>query len=115
MPPHPNPARRRFRRRTIRVLVDYPVDGAIRCEYATTLGAGGLFLECDEPLPLGSLLKLRFRLPHEEDLHEIEGRVSWFLAPGDPRRGSQPPGMGVEFTDALAASKLAHALERIPE
>jgi len=115
MSPHPSPARRRFRRRTIRVLVDYAVEGAVRCEYATTLGAGGLFLECDEPLPPGSLLKLRFRLPHEALPHEIEARVSWLHSPEDPGRGAQPPGMGVEFIDAVASARLAHALKCLPD
>jgi len=41
----PRPTRR-FRRRTVRIEVDYqsPEGGLLR-EYATTLGAGGLFIE----------------------------------------------------------------------
>ena len=34
---------RRFRRRAVRVLVDFQSSAGIRCEYATILGAGGLF------------------------------------------------------------------------
>jgi uncharacterized protein (TIGR02266 family) len=102
--------RRRYRRLTVRLLVDFATSAGVRCEYATTLGAGGLFVESDEPLAVGSQLKVRFRLPGREALHEIEGRVAWSQPAGaDARRA---PGMGVEFTDAVAISRLARELER---
>jgi uncharacterized protein (TIGR02266 family) len=104
--------RRRFRRLTVRLLVDFVAGGGLRCEYATTLGAGGLFIECEEPLPAGTALKLRFRLPGGEQLHEIEGRVCWVQAPSAD--ATRAPGMGVEFTDAVAIAALARALERFP-
>ena len=107
-----NPAiKRRFRRRTARVLVDYSAGGEIRCEYATTLGAGGMFIETEEPLQPGSQIKVRFRLPSAGTVHEIEARVAWIQTPdeADQRRA---PGMGIEFTDAVATSVLARSLER---
>jgi uncharacterized protein (TIGR02266 family) len=101
---------RRYRRLTVRLLVDFVTSGGVRCDYATTLGAGGLFVESEEPLPPGSLLKVRFRLPGREHLHEIQGRVAWSQPAGaDARRA---PGMGVEFTDAVAVSRLARELEK---
>jgi uncharacterized protein (TIGR02266 family) len=102
--------RRRYRRLTVRLLVDFSTSSGVRCEYATTLGAGGLFVESEQPLPQGSLIKVRFRLPGREQLHEIEGRVAWSQPAGaDARRA---PGMGVEFTDAVAISALARELEK---
>src|SRR4029453_9665188 len=56
-------SRRRFRRRTVRLLVDFVAGARVRCEYATTLGAGGLFVECDELLPPGPALQARLRPP----------------------------------------------------
>jgi hypothetical protein len=47
---------RRHRRQTVRILVDYLSDRGVGCDYATTLGAGGLFIECEEPLPMGSVV-----------------------------------------------------------
>ncbi len=104
-------AKRRFRRRTVRVLVDYTAEGEIRCEYATTLGAGGMFIETEAPLPCGAQLKVRFRLPTAGTVHEIEARVVWNQTPedGEFRRA---PGMGIVFTDAAAASMLAGSLEK---
>ncbi len=104
-------ARRRFKRRTVRVLVDFHCHDGVRFEYATTLGPGGVFVETDAPLEPGTPLKVRFRLAGSDTLHEIEGRVAWSNAPdGTPNGGSL--GMAIEFTDATAAAALARELER---
>lgn len=112
----PQPTQRRFRRRLVRVLVDFHADGVPRCEYATTLGAGGMFIETEAPLPPGSVLRLRFRLPGSEALHAIDGRVTWQHREADARAGDlRPGGMGVAFTDAAAAAKLARELEALED
>lgn len=101
---------RRFRRRTVRLLVDYLAPDGVRCEYATTLGAGGLFIETEEPVRVDSLVKLRFRLSEQHDLHEIEGRVVWVRRMNE---GGRPhaPGMGIQFTDSVGCAALARELE----
>jgi uncharacterized protein (TIGR02266 family) len=110
----PRRRHRRFRRQLVRVLVDYYAAGAPHCEYATTLGAGGLFIETEAPLAPGSVLHVRFRLPGGAALHDIAGRVTWQHRPEDARAGdTRPSGMGVEFTDALAAATLARELEQL--
>jgi len=112
----PQPSQRRFRRRLVRLLVDFHAQGVPRCEYATTLGAGGLFIETEAPLPLGTALRLRFRLPGGSALHAIEGRVTWQYRDADARAGEiRPGGMGVAFTDAAAAAKLARELETLED
>jgi Tfp pilus assembly protein PilZ len=108
-PPREN--RRRFRRRTVRVLVDYAAPDGVRCEYATTLGAGGLFIESDEPLPPGSIFKVRFRLPSSGRIHEVESRVVWSHVATAPGASAQAPGMGIVFTNASATAELARALD----
>jgi Tfp pilus assembly protein PilZ len=102
---------RRYRRQTLRVLVDYRTETGICCDYATTLGAGGMFLETDEPLIPGSIIKARFRLPNGDELHEIEGRVVWHRPPAAAGKPIQIGGAGVKFTDQGAISKLARELE----
>lgn len=101
---------RRFRRRTVRVMVDYNCEDGVHCDYATTLGAGGLFLQTEENLHVGSSMKLRFRVPGGEELHGIEGRVVWTRVLRDGQ-GAAAPGVGVQFTDAAAAARLARGLE----
>ena len=103
---------RRYRRRTVRVSVEHVSEiRGPRREVATTLGAGGLFIQTDDPLPKGARLLMRFQLPGGDRLHEIEGRVVWRRRPNDP--GSYSPGMGIEFTDAAAAASLARELEML--
>ena len=106
----PRENRRRFRRRTVRVLVDYAAPDGVRCEYATTLGAGGLFIESEEPLPPGSIFKVRFRLPSSGRIHEVESRVAWAHV-ASAQTSSQAPGMGIVFTNAGATAELARELE----
>jgi uncharacterized protein (TIGR02266 family) len=102
---------RRFRRRAVRVLVDYRSSEGIRCEYATTLGAGGLFIATEECLEIGSPLRLRFRLPESDCIHEIEGRVVWHHRATSGESATRAPGMGIEFVDATAAAALARDLD----
>jgi uncharacterized protein (TIGR02266 family) len=98
------------------VLVDFQADGAPRCEYATTLGAGGLFIETETPLAPGAPLRVRFRLPGGTQLHAIDALVTWRnrleeCAADDAR----PLGMGVTFTNAAAAAELALELEQLSD
>lgn len=95
--------RRRYRRLTLRVVVEYASDEGLHTELATTLGAGGLFIATETLLPETSRLKLRFRLPGVEQLWTIEGRVAW----------ADVSGMGIEFVDRAAVARLAAALERL--
>ena len=102
---------RRHRRLTLRVLVEYVSDVGPCCDPATTLGAGGLFLETDSPLRKGTTLKLRFCLPGSDETHDIEGRVAWARR-ADPTRG-HAGGMGIEFIDRVAKTRLARELDAL--
>jgi len=101
----------------MRVMVDYVSDEGPCCEYATTLGAGGMFIRTDTPLPGGSMLKVRFRLLDEDDdsneFIEMEARVAWSQQPIEDEP-SRDPGMGLEFTDRAAVAELSRKLERLP-
>jgi Tfp pilus assembly protein PilZ len=102
---------RRYRRQTLRVLVDYLTEAGICCDYATTLGAGGMFLETDEPLTVGMTIKARFRLPRGEELHEVEGKVVWRRESTKSGEPTSAGGVGVKFTGQIAIAKLARELE----
>ncbi len=108
----PNPStdnHRRFRRQGLRILVDYQSENGLQCDYATSISAGGLFVETECPLPLESSVKFRFRLPEGEVLHEIEGRVCWRNDQG----GDGAPGFGVAFTSGQGTELLGRELEDI--
>jgi Tfp pilus assembly protein PilZ len=97
---------------TVRILVDYQALGGIHCDYATTLGAGGMFLETDLGLSRGEGVKLRFRIPGSEIRHELEARVTWQHAI-KPESGKDlyTPGVGLQFTDPTLTAMLARELE----
>jgi len=107
----PRRQERRFRRRTVRVLVDFRGGAGIRCEYATILGAGGLFVETEEPIEIGSPIRVRFRLPESGQVHEIGGRVAWHQRAISGEPAARAPGMGIEFVDAAATAALARDLD----
>lgn len=103
---------RKHRRMTVRILVDYQAKGGIHCDYATTLGAGGMFLETDLALARGDIVKVRFRIPGGELLHELEARVTWYHATREESDGSmRTPGVGLQFTDQTLTAPLARELE----
>ena len=101
-------SRRRYQRRTVRVRVDCVSETGSHRDTATTLGAGGLFVQTDRPLPRGTSVELRFRLPGRDWVHEIQGRVCWCRPPSES--GPYASGMGIQFTDRIAAALLAQDL-----
>jgi uncharacterized protein (TIGR02266 family) len=101
-------SKRRYRRRTVRISVEYLSNTGLHCERATTLGAGGLFIETESPAAAGSLLKLRFQLSATGTHHEIEGRVIWSNSAGNGAAG-----MGIEFLNRAAANAVAVELENL--
>lgn len=101
---------RRFRRQGLRILVDYQCEGGMHCDYATSISAGGLFIETEEKLPVESHIKIRFRLPGGETLHELEGRICWCndnMSEGP----SQAPGFGVAFASGDNSEAMVRELE----
>ncbi len=90
--------------------MDYQCDGGLHCDYATSLSAGGLFIETESALPVGSGVKIRFRLPKGETLYEIEGRVCW-CNDNSGEGAYQAPGLGIEFTNGEDTALLMRELE----
>ena len=103
---------RKHRRTTVRLLVDYHAQGGIHCDYATPLGAGGMFLQTDLAMTRGEIVKVRFRIPGGELLHEHEARVTWYHAAREEEDGSiRTPGVGLQFADQSLTAPLARELE----
>jgi len=105
------PAQRRYRRRTVRIAVRFALHAETRAATATTLGAGGLFVQTDRPLPRGTRLAVRFRLPGASEEFDLAARVVFAQPPG----GGGSAGMGLEFTDTQAVARIAHALEALSD
>jgi uncharacterized protein (TIGR02266 family) len=108
----PKKDNRKFRRVTLRILVDYQAKGGVHCDYATTLGAGGMFLQTDLPLERNDSVKVRFRVPRGETLHELEAMVTWAQPTHEDIAGNPSiAGVGLQFTSAGAKEALAKELE----
>ena len=103
-------ARRRYRRRTVRVEVSYlSIDGSATAT-ATTLGAGGMFISTPEALPARTKLDVRFALPsHPDRSYEMQASVIWSNSAEDAR--GHALGMGIAFEDPRACASLAAALD----
>ena len=73
--------------------VEYRTAGAFLVAYSVNLSKGGIFLETDNPMPMGTVLNLRFSVPGGSPL-EVTGLVAWVRSLPEP---GKPAGMGIEF------------------
>lgn len=73
-----------------------------RCESrAGGIGGGGLFIESQTPLPVGTRLAMEFSIPEKsEEWMPAKGTVAWVCPKADQYTFS--PGMGVRFTEIAA-------------
>jgi Tfp pilus assembly protein PilZ len=106
---------RRYRRLTVQVPVRLQRldDGTARTGEATTLGAGGLFVPTPDPLPPGTRLGVRFRLPGSDEEHALRAEVVWANAASTPGVSAAGRGMGLAFRDPAGIARLAAALGRL--
>ncbi|MEW5739336.1 MAG: PilZ domain-containing protein [Myxococcota bacterium] len=77
-------------------------------EYVTNISRSGVFIKSDDPLPIGTLVNLRFTVILEE-LETIEGIGE--VVRVVPAGTGEPQGMGVVFTQLTQVSK--ELIERI--
>lgn len=100
---------RTMRRLPIRVLVEYQALSDFLEDYTANLSIGGMFIQTDTPLDLGTRFRLRFAVPGRKKPIETVGEVRWSVS--RDQAGAMNPGMGVQF-DALAPPEL-RALQRL--
>ncbi len=83
---------RQHTRLPIALEVHYRTAGAFLVAYSVNLSKGGIFVEAETPMPLGTALTLKFNVPGVGPL-EVNGLVAWTR----PASEGKPAGMGVEF------------------
>jgi len=76
-------------------------------DYSTDLSNGGVLIQTTSPLPVGTRVDLKFRLPNALKLIEVSGEVVWSL-PYIPGQSDLNliPGMGVKFSKLDESSKI---------
>ncbi len=92
------------KRLPIRVLVEYESTEDFLIDYTANVSVGGMFIQTDDPLPLGSRFRLRFRVPPRSRVIETFGEVRWSMSAADA--APMQPGMGIQF-DELKPKDLA--------
>jgi type IV pilus assembly protein PilZ len=85
--------RRHSPRADLLVRVNYQTVDALFSEFARNINEGGMFIETEDPQPVGSTVELEFKLPGSEDPLTVTGRVVRNDADGP----DGPLGMGIEF------------------
>jgi uncharacterized protein (TIGR02266 family) len=67
--------------------------------YSVNMSTGGMFIETVTILPVDTLLAVKFKLPDNDTIITCKARVAWTNEPGNLRKFSLPPGMGLQFLD----------------
>ena len=74
--------------------------GAAQEAFTIDVGLSGIFVERDEPLPIGEPVMVSFHLPGYETPLTARCRVAWWYAGDKPLPSkSLPPGIGLQFVD----------------
>ena len=77
------------------LAVDYANGDTFLFAYLANISEMGIFVRSEEPLPIGTRLRLRFAPPDGPSL-ELDGEVVW-INPLRPSGDNPNPGMGVSF------------------
>lgn len=78
-----------------RFQVSYRTQGAFLVSYSVNLSKGGIFIESDTPLPIGTDVSLTLDVPETGPI-ELMGQVAWVrIASAD----GMPDGMGVQLRE----------------
>jgi len=93
--------KRATKRLPIRVLVEYESAEDFLIDYTANMSVGGMFIQTDDPLPMGTRFRLRFRVPGHDKIIETFGEVRWCVPPAEA--GPMHPGMGIQFDDLKAS------------
>lgn len=102
-PPARPSERRRAERIDLLVRVTYQSVDELFSEFARNINEGGVFIETDDPMELGSTVALQFKLPGSDELIEVEGIVVRTTGDDEP---SDVAGMAIEFGELNSDARL---------
>ncbi len=80
--------------------VDILIEKEWKTGVSANIGKNGLFIKFSNPLPKGSIVKMRIHLPGQKSPVSCNGRIKWTNQDVPSRMAKIiPPGMGVEITE----------------
>ena len=97
--------RRSDRRYDRRVPIDFAHEGSSFSAHTRNISLGGVFIETDHTLPFGAKISLRFKVPTQTDLIEVEGQVRWLEMDEGRLRGLGVRFEGLRARDVWALNK----------
>lgn len=101
--PHPLAERRESLRVPVLLSARYWTRDELKDRYIPSLGDGGLFISCPDPLPVGTKFDLVIGLISTDFQIQVIGEVAWVdLGESSARRG-----MGIRFADLTYEQKAA--------
>jgi uncharacterized protein (TIGR02266 family) len=76
-----------------------PFQKELVTDYTVNVSSGGVFIEKEKVFPVDTLLMVKFKLPHMDNVITCQARVAWTNEPALPKKPSLPTGMGIQFMD----------------
>ena len=89
--------RREHRRYDTSIAVDYASGETFLFAYLKNISTMGIFIRTNDPMPIGTRLKLRFHVDEDDPL-VLDGEVTW-VNKYRPNGENINPGMGVRFIE----------------
>jgi type IV pilus assembly protein PilZ len=97
--------RRAHVRLPARFLVEYQHVEDFLIDYSANISIGGMFIQTQRPLPVGTRFRLRFKIPNRARPVETEGVVCWVIPPD--HSGPEKSGMGIKFFELSPSDRKA--------
>jgi uncharacterized protein (TIGR02266 family) len=97
--------RRSDRRYDRRVPIDFSHEGSSFSAHTRNISLGGVFIETDQTLPFGAKVALRFKVPTQSEMIEVEGQVRWLEMDEGKLRGLGIRFEGLRARDVWALNK----------
>ena len=97
--------RRSDRRYDRRVPIDFSHEGSSFSAHTRNISLGGVFIETDQTLPFGAKVALRFKVPTQSEMIEVEGQVRWLEMDEGRLRGIGVRFEGLRARDVWALNK----------
>jgi uncharacterized protein (TIGR02266 family) len=89
--------RRRHKRYDVKLHADVSTEDAFLFAYVSNISEMGIFLASEDPKPVGTTLRLKFRAIEGTESFEVEGEVVWINPVREDADEGANPGMGVRF------------------
>jgi uncharacterized protein (TIGR02266 family) len=90
-----------------RLMIKYCVDAEQNYSYSIDLNSGGVFLETERPLEVGTNFELEFELPDSNSIIRCDAKGAWINDPIMRKKAELPAGMGVQFVNLSAIDRKA--------